>query len=212
MHFVPRGPEPTGLPPIRLRYTKAWINYYKNGIGKRPTDARWRDFVDELRHCFAGCCGYCEVRCKGEIDHHLPKNQFPDLVYEWHNWVLSCHDCNQSKGSHWPPSGFLDPCSTATFCDTPSCCFAFDWKTGEVLPHPDLSPQNRERARTTINILGLNLSFRLKTRLDHIKGLDTLLELGQHNPKQASERIARLTLPISPLCSLTRCYLANALP
>jgi uncharacterized protein (TIGR02646 family) len=210
MHFVNRGQEPPGLVPIRLTYTQAWIDHYNSGIGKRPTDKRWIDFIDQLSASFAGCCGYCETRCKGVVDHLRPKSKFPDLVYEWHNWVFSCHDCNQNKRSHWPSSGFLDPCSASTFCGTQSC-FAFDLKTGEVLPNPRLPAANRACARTSIEILGLNLSFRLKARLDHISSLDTLLDLAEHSPRRAAKKLARLTLPDAPLCSLTQHYLAEHL-
>lgn len=206
MHFVSRGPEPSGLKPIRLRFTQAWIDYYKNGIGNRPTDKRWRDFVDELRIRFNGCCGYCEMCCHGEVDHYRLVNKFPQLVYEWDNWVFSCHDCNHSKWAHWPPSGFLDPCSTNTFCDGPHC-FIFDLKTGEVLPCPKLSPANRKRAQATINILRLNLSFRLKVRLEHIRSLETLINLAEYDPRRAVEDLAYLALPSAPLHSLTKYYL-----
>jgi len=34
----------------------------------------------------------------GQVDHFKPKNQFPDLVYVWSNYVWSCKDCNKLKG------------------------------------------------------------------------------------------------------------------
>lgn len=212
MHFVLRGPEPTGLRPIRQRYTQAWIYFYRNGIGNKPTDSRWRGFINQLSTRFGECCGYCEIGCSGVVDHYRPKNKFPHLVYEWHNWVFSCHDCNKNKSSHWPPSGFLDPCSIGTFSHKLQCCFTFDWMTGEVLPHPNLSQANHKRARVTITLLRLNLPFRLKARLDHIDRLDTLLKLAEYNPKEASKKLAFLILPNASFCSLTKCYLAEHLP
>ena len=209
MHFVNRGLEPDRLKPIRLRYTPAWINYYQKGIGSRPVDKKWREFIDELGIPFSECCGYCEVRCKGVVDHYQPKSQFPQLVYEWANWVFSCHDCNESKGARWPSSGLLDPCSPATFCNKPGYCFAYDWKTGEVLPHPDLPRAARARAQITINALSLNLPFRLKIRLDHIRRLDILLKLAEHDSREAAEAFACLALPNAPLHSLTKYYLAD---
>lgn len=207
MHYVARESEPDRLKPMRLRYTQAWIDYYKNGVGNKPTDRRWREFINDLSVCFNECCGYCEMSCKGEVDHYRPKNKFPELVYEWDNWVFSCHDCNHNKGDHWPSSGLLDPCSTDTFCDGPQCCFIYDLKTGEVLPHKELSRANRSRAKKTIDILCLNLSFRLKVRLAHISMLETLHKLANYNTRVAAERFARLVVPSAPLNSLTKYYL-----
>jgi len=209
MHHVIRGPEPSRLKRIRLRYTRAWIDYYKERVGNKPTDRRWREFAKDLGVVFYEYCGYCEIYCRGEVDHYRPKNKFPELVYEWNNWVFSCHDCNQNKGDNWPPSGFLDPCSNDTFCGGSQCCFIFDLKTGEVIPHPKLSTPNRSRAQTTIDILGLNLSFRLKIRLDHVSRLETLHNLADSNPRLAAEGFARLSLNSAALNSLTKFYLES---
>ena len=211
MHLVNRGVEPTGLAPIRARYTQAWIDHYRNGVGRRPTDKRWVDFVNDLGVRFGGCCGYCEGMCKGVVDHYRPKSRFPRLVYSWDNWIFSCHDCNQSKGSQWPRSGFTDPCSPVSFCTAPSC-FAFDLKTGEVLPNPNLSARHRLRAKVKINALGLNLSFHLRSRLAHINHLDALVLLAKHDAREAANRLARLILPDAPFYSLTRFYIDQQLP
>ena len=98
MHWVDRGPEPTGLGAIRGRYTPRWIGYYRNGVGNRPTDSRWRDFRKYLGQRFHLQCGYCESICEGQVDHFQPKSRFPELVYEWSNWIFACSACNQAKG------------------------------------------------------------------------------------------------------------------
>jgi uncharacterized protein (TIGR02646 family) len=207
MHYVFRGPEPAALKPIRIRYTQGWIDYYRDGVGNKPTDRKWREFINELSVPFAQCCGYCENLCKGEIDHYKPKNKFSELVYEWGNWVFSCHDCNQNKWEHWPSSGFLDPCAISTFCDRPQCCFKYDLKTGEVLPHPKLSTANRKRAQATIKFLSLNSSFHLRRRLDQIRRLDALLDLAEYDPARATKELEFLALPSTALHSLTKYYL-----
>lgn len=207
MHFVQRSAEPVGLKDIRTRYTQAWIDYYKKGLGNKPTDKRWREFSNELGECFAHCCGYCEIPCKGEVDHFRPKNEFPELTYEWDNWVFSCHDCNHSKMDHWPSCGLLDPCCPSSFCVGTQCCFKYDLVTGEALPYPKLSNINFRRSQETIRILGLNLTFRLKLRLYHIAQLDALLSLAQYDPSNAADELAHLSIPSAPFCSLTKYYL-----
>ena len=206
MHYVAREPEPDRLKHIRLRYTQAWIDYYKHRVGNKPTDRRWREFINDLSVCFNECCGYCEMSCKGEVDHYRPKNKFPELVYEWDNWVFSCHECNHNKGDHWPSLGFVNPCSTDSFCDESQCCFIFDLKTGEVLPHPKLSRANEKKAKDTIRILRLNLTFRLKQRLTRIRHLESLLSLAQYDPRSAADELAYLALQSVPFSSLTKYY------
>lgn len=207
MHYVQRSGEPVRLKSIRVRYTQAWIDYYKNGVGSYPTDRRWREFTNELGECFTQCCGYCETLCKGEVDHFRPKHKYPELVYEWDNWVFSCHDCNQSKLDHWPSCGLLDPCSPSSFCGGLQCCFIYDYETGEVLPYLELSKANIRRAKETIRILRLNLLFRLKLRLAHIDKLDTLLKLAQYDISSAADKLAYLTIPGAPFYSLTKYFL-----
>jgi hypothetical protein len=33
------------------------------------------------------------------IDHFVPKEQAPDRMYDWTNWVYSCQRCNTNKGT-----------------------------------------------------------------------------------------------------------------
>lgn len=206
MHFVLRGNEPARLKPIRYKYTRAWVDHYKNGIGEKPKDAKWRGFLPDLSTVFNGCCGYCEAYCKGVVDHFRPKSQFPELVYEWSNWIFACHDCNFNKLDKWPTSGFSDPCNDKTFCNL-QYSFVYDLKTGEALPNPKLTPDKYICARDTIEILGLNELHHLKTRLYHIEFLKDLKKLSVHDPTTASQRFALLVLGDAPLCSLTRYYL-----
>jgi len=207
MHYTQRSGEPVKLKSIRARYTEAWVDYYKNGVGSYPTDRRWREFTNELGECFSQCCGYCETLCKGEVDHFRPKSKFPELVYEWNNWVFSCHDCNQSKLDHWPSCGLLDPCSSSSFYGGLQCCFIYDLKTGEVLPHRTLLKANLKRTQETIRILKLNYVYRLKVRLAHIGHLEALIKLGQHEPLNAAEQLAHLGIISAPFYSLTKYYL-----
>ncbi len=210
MHFVDRGPEPESLNDIRIRYTPNWVNYYIHRVGKRPTDKHWIEFTPILRTKFSDCCGYCETRCRGTVDHYRPISQFPHLVYVWDNWVFSCFDCNNNKLNKWHRIGYIDPCSTA--CKTSVCPFIFDFKTGEVLPNPDLSSTEYERSEATIEALKLNLTFRAVTRLDHIHRLNLLIEMGANNPEKLASELILLSRYDSPLSSLTRYYISKCLP
>ena len=165
MHWVNRGMEPHGLKSIRNRYTPRWVAHYRQGTGSLPSDSRWRDFRNVLSQTFFGLCGYCERTTKGEVDHFKPKRTFPDLVYEWSNWVFACHECNHSKLYKWPSGGYVDPCAR-TPAARPEAFFTFDTTTGELLPRANLTARRQRKARQTIDDLGLNNDQHLKARLD----------------------------------------------
>ena len=164
MHWVDRGPEPSGLAPVRNRYTQRWVDHYEHSIGSRPTDSHWRRFHPDLERVFFGICAYCEGYTRGEVDHFRPKSKFPHLVYSWANWLFACHDCNRAKSDSWPATGFVNPCATSE-SDRPEHFFTFDTQTGLIKPHESLSSQRREMAAETIRALKLNDSHHLKNRV-----------------------------------------------
>lgn len=207
MHLVTRGNEPHRLSEVRIRYTPGWVNYYILGRGSKPSDAKWREFSEELGGVFNYICGYCEKLCIGEVDHFRPKTLFPQYVYVWNNWIYACNDCNKFKGVKWPSKGFIDPCSIDSFCEESQCCVIFELSTGEVLPHPGLSKDNISKVKNTIHFLRLNITFHLKRRLRHIKMLNLILDLAQYDSEKAAEYLAELSLPQTQLSSLTDYYL-----
>jgi 5-methylcytosine-specific restriction endonuclease McrA len=47
-------------------------------------------------------CSYCETYVPGllEVEHAVPKAQFPTFATAWKNFLLACGACNVKKGSH----------------------------------------------------------------------------------------------------------------
>ena len=165
MHWIDRGKEPDRLASIRSRYTPRWVQYYLQGSSERPTDSRWIDFLSEIHGVFYGLCAYCEKRTRGTVDHFQPKSKFPELVYEWSNWVMACYECNQAKGDKWPDNGYVDPCSK-DHLERPEMIFDFDTTTGHLRPKENISSQQRDKAWQTINDLKLNDVHHLMSRLN----------------------------------------------
>jgi uncharacterized protein (TIGR02646 family) len=163
MHTVDRGPEPAGLKKARERLTPRWVRYYRERKGKKPADARWRDFQSALSEVFFNLCAYCEQVCKGEVDHFRPKSLFPEHVYEWSNWVYACHTCNHNKLEKWPRGGYVDPCAKSAQV-RPEAHFDFDTKTAEIVPKTGATAVQRRRALATIQDLGLNGYHHRKAR------------------------------------------------
>ena len=108
-------------------------------------------------------CWYCERQCDDvsgsfspTVDHFRPLNRFPQLAYEWTNWVFSCRRCNvENKKDSWPESGYVDPCASEV-TERPEQYFDYNADTRELIPKASLSSTARRKAFDTIHNLGLN--------------------------------------------------------
>ena len=105
MHHVDRGPEPIDLAPIRAQHTQRWIRFHRDGLGTKPSDSHWRRFAERLDKVFGGLCAFCEERCKGEVEHFLPKSLYPHFVYYWSNWLFFLSRLQQLKGEEMARTG-----------------------------------------------------------------------------------------------------------
>jgi len=126
MHYVDRGNEPEKLRHYREKYTRGWIDYYNESLPNavKPSDNYWTNnsIRNPLKNAFENNCGYCgraipihiengKPYPKGEVDHHQPKSKYPGRVYDWDNYIWSCHECNQHKGESYDEQAPLfNPC------------------------------------------------------------------------------------------------------
>ena len=191
MRWVDRGPEPDGVEDYRRRYTQDWVAHYRNRMGERGPDLvnHWRDFRPELSNRFLGKCGYCERRCDGPAnapttDHFRPRDKFPELTYEWTNWILSCARCNTEKANRWPDTGYIDPCAIPAD-ERPDNYLDVDDRTGEVITKPGLTRAARVKAQNTIDDIGLNLLDMRYYRLEWIRQFKTALDVLPTSERQA---------------------------
>ena len=208
MHWVARGPEPAKLPALRARYGPKWVRHYKGNTGKKPSDSHWRKFFSQLEQRFHGLCGYCEEECKGEIDHFRPKKLFPELVYDWSNWIVACHSCNHTKRDKWPSTRYVDPCEPSR-SSRPEHFFDFDVMTRMIVPMRDLRPGRHKKAVTTIRDLGLNDFHHIKRRLLWLKMVSMVL----HKYNKTDPTLLKIIEDISSrdhaLSSLSRVQVAQ---
>ena len=186
MRWVDRGPEPNGVAGYARQFAQGWVDYVQSdGVGGRPTDSFWREFRSTLGSRTNNICWYCERQCYADsdgrtptVDHFQPISLFPQLAYEWSNWIFSCRRCNEdNKGNLWPETGYVDPCA-AVVSERPEQYFDYDADTGEVVPRNGLSATALNKAQTTIDYLGLNKLDLRFYRLDWTRGfIADLLQL-----------------------------------
>ena len=210
MHWVDRGPAPTGLDHVQNAFTPRWVAHYRDRVGNRPSDEHWRDFIDDLRSRFLGICGYCEEASGGGVDHFRPKSKFPELVYAWSNWVFACNSCNNAKNDSWPTGGYVDPCACSTQ-ERPERFFDFNLRTGMIVPKSGLTQEERRKASQTIRGLGLNNPGYIQNRLGQIEFVRELLPYSDGTSDPDLKHLAmRLVQPYSARSSVTKAVLAES--
>ena len=163
MRWIDRGPKPDGVAGYAQQFTPGWVDYFQNRVGGRPTDSFWREFRPALGNRTNNICWYCERQCDvyGEddlaptVDNFRPISRFPELAYEWSNWVFSCRRCNEAKRDKWPETGYVDPCA-ADPSERPDQYFDYDVATGDIVPKEGLSEAAQRKALDTIDGLHLN--------------------------------------------------------
>lgn len=168
MRWVDRGPEPDGVAEYAQQFTQGWIDYSQKPTGERgqrPADSHWREFRSAMGRQTNHICWYCERQCDTDaesggrsptVDHFRPLSRFPQLAYEWSNWVYSCHACNvENKRDGWPELGYVDPCADVV-SERPEQYFDYEADTWQIVPKNGLSGTDRRKALDTIRDLGLN--------------------------------------------------------
>jgi hypothetical protein len=76
---------------------------------------RNKEVLDALHAVFLGKCYLTEMvftsRDEMQIDHFVPQNENPSLIYEWSNLYAAWHRANLTRDRKTRPGGYLDPCN-----------------------------------------------------------------------------------------------------
>ncbi len=125
-----------------------------------------------------GRCMYCEDAPADEVEHHRPKDLYPELVFVWRNYLYACGPCNGPKNNQFavidsatgrlvdvsrprrariaPPasgeSALIDPRK-----EDPLEFLMLDLRdTFQLTPLPNPGTVEHKRASYTIDVLRLN--------------------------------------------------------
>jgi len=107
----------------------------------------------------------------GEIDHFIPKSNPEgfDKIYDWGNYIWSCHTCNNRKLDKYNPNWILNPCDI-TDCDS------IEYKFGEYFLKKNVPFTINEKFRLMQEILKLNCEPLMVRRRAHYEAIFTKLE------------------------------------
>jgi uncharacterized protein (TIGR02646 family) len=146
----------------------------------RKSNSVFEQIKDTLDAMCSGArrCMYCEDSAADEIEHHHPKNLYPELVFAWENYLYACGPCNGPKNNRFavltgrgqfveierergkavtrPPAGaavLLDPRAEDPL-DYLMLDIAGD--TFRFVPIAEEGSPAARRAEYTIDVLGLN--------------------------------------------------------
>lgn len=173
MRKIHLQPEPDGFDKNIRQKGNAWLNqqaWFDSACApharqKTPKNIAWKALwtmsLDDLHRSYKGVCAYLGVYIPPflgakEVDHFLPKSQYPQLAFEWSNYRLAARSINQLKGSK---TGILDPAAI------PAQAFYINFADGGIYPSPSLDPQTKGKAEKTIQLLRLNDSKFMEMRL-----------------------------------------------
>lgn len=125
--------------------------------GSKIVFIKYQDARGELIKRLGGYCSYCEIRLPSalNVEHVQPKKPagtvIDDRARNWHNFLLSCTNCNSSKGKKdvdlkeyfWP--------------DLDNTYQVLKYSEGGVIsPSCDLNDCDRQKALNTIRLIRLD--------------------------------------------------------
>ncbi|MBN1935937.1 MAG: hypothetical protein JW934_14800 [Anaerolineae bacterium] len=167
-----------------------------------------RPYAQILDQIFYNKCAFCESKMahvsRPQIEHYYPKSKFPERMFNWQNWLLSCAQCNEIKGTYFP------------FCDDRPCLL--DPASEDPGDHIDfLRAQilyKTWRGQETISLLELNRISLQEERTRWLIWIDSLLLLCcmPSACPQARQLLIWAMQPDAPFTAMTRAYLSQKVP
>ncbi len=113
-------PGPSSLDTEEIKtYVQACADYKTDPDNstkpEKPGSYRSSDLLEAFDRCFFSKCYLTEQKSVNswsmDVEHFIPQNENPSLVYEWNNLYPANHDANMSKPRSTPEGGYLDPCN-----------------------------------------------------------------------------------------------------
>ncbi|EKL9827465.1 retron system putative HNH endonuclease [Vibrio alginolyticus] len=127
------------------------INNYRDALGDlllKISSGSWKVGINSAHYC-----SYCERKLPTNIaiEHIEPKDTNPLLRNTWSNFLVSCVNCNSSKGKNEVDFNEL------YFPDRDNTFQAFEYYLdGQIKPNKGLTDGQKQIAENTITLFGLN--------------------------------------------------------
>ena len=163
MRSQKRGAEPGVLAKDKKRWTAAWVKRRKKNqaadfiwptSGGKKLNHLLRPHLATLTQEHCSFCDSFPIEPPGKetIEHFRPKSGYEKHAYQWDNLFLACSCCQSAKGEKFK-AALLKPDSGGYRFDD---WFLADLTDGRLVPHPTLRGRALLRAKTTIELYGLD--------------------------------------------------------
>jgi hypothetical protein len=148
---------PKGFNEAVLRPGRQWLKEnHLPAFGPIPAGTElkpfWRTCLADLHKRYGGICAYVSIYIDPvtgarSVDHFIAKSSAIQYAYRWSNYRLACQKMNARKGTF---DTVLDP------FEIREGTFVLNLLDGGLMPNPTLDPDLYSKARTTIDVLGLD--------------------------------------------------------
>lgn len=169
MIFVDRTAQPKILRDNAVAWTQAYIkaraeyqanktDQFEKAMKSAESKYNHEQVKDALKTMFRRKCAFCESTVThvsyGDIEHFKPKSLYPNLCFDWNNYLLSCSICNgkSNKGNKFPLEDEGGPFINPTI-ENPDDFFRFEYDA--VLKKFVVFPKSI-RAVTMLKIININ--------------------------------------------------------
>ena len=160
MIHVDLMPEPPDFDSKVRQPGNAFLEAHPTPTGKELKKRNyWNRCSLQLYRSYHGICAYTGLwfsigTTDVSVDHYYPKSLYPEKAYEWDNYRLTTQKMNGYKGEKI----VLDPFAIKNgdiVLEFPSCL---------VKPRKSMTPAEKSKAKSTIQILHLNVEEQIAAR------------------------------------------------
>lgn len=122
-------------------------------------------------------CSYCErnIELGGAVEHVQPKSKEKGKECCWDNFLLSCVNCNSTKGSRTINDNNI---CEYVWPDKDDTYHMIKYDSDSLIPQPNdtISENDKQRVQRLIELVGLNKAASKVGSLDYEKACDTRVE------------------------------------
>ena len=130
-------------------------------------------------------CSFCDnfpIRSREDsIDHFKPKSRpaYYGLVCQWENLYYCCQNCQQYKSEQYNQFILRPDAENFSF----DSYFIYSFNSHEINPNPALTDAEKRKAKTTIDIFGLNDKGHIAARRISLERYERKIDQGENIDK-----------------------------
>lgn len=182
--------EPQVLVDNKEKWTREYLEYCNKGV-KPPIALKFKYKIPEIKNILIQetneKCAYCESRIRhvypGDVEHIVPKNTNPELIFDWNNLTMACWQCNNNKLTYYDPLlPLINP-----YLDEP---------VDELQAYGPIifAKNNSVKGSVTEEVIELNRNELLLIRAERLKSLNSLIDQWNREVDPAIKNVVKIQI------------------